>query len=42
MVARRGRSAVLGERSLGTVDPGALSLLYVLEAVLPVIVKEEA
>lgn len=42
MVARRGRSAVLGERSLGTVDPGARSLLYVLEAALPVIVKEEA
>jgi dihydroxyacetone kinase len=41
MVARRGRSAVLGDRSLGTVDPGARSLLYVLEAVLPVIAKEE-
>jgi dihydroxyacetone kinase len=41
MVARRGRSAVLGDRSLGTVDPGARSMLYVLEAVLPVIAKEE-
>jgi dihydroxyacetone kinase len=42
MVARRGRSSVLGERSLGTVDPGARSLLYVLEAVVPVITSEEA
>ena len=40
MVAKRGRSAVLGERSLGTVDPGARSLLCVLEAVLPVISSE--
>ena len=37
MVAKRGRSAVLGERSLGTVDPGAHSLLLVLEAVASVI-----
>jgi len=37
MVAKRGRSAVLGERSLGTVDPGARSLLLVLEAVASVI-----
>jgi len=41
MIARRGRSAVLGERSVGTVDPGARSLLYVLEAMLPVIASEE-
>jgi dihydroxyacetone kinase phosphoprotein-dependent L subunit len=42
MIAKRGRSSVLGERSLGTVDPGACSLLHVLEAVLPVIASEEA
>jgi dihydroxyacetone kinase phosphoprotein-dependent L subunit len=42
MIAKRGRSSVLGERSLGTVDPGARSLLYVLEALLPVITSEEA
>jgi dihydroxyacetone kinase len=41
MIARRGRSAVLGERSLGTVDPGARSLLLVLEAVAPVIAGSE-
>jgi dihydroxyacetone kinase phosphoprotein-dependent L subunit len=33
MVARRGRSSVLGEQSRGTVDPGARSLLLVLERV---------
>ncbi len=42
MIARRGRSAVLGERSLGTVDPGARSLLLVLEAVAPLIPGFEA
>ena len=42
MIAKRGRSSVLGERSLGTVDPGARSLLNVLEALLPVITSEEA
>ncbi len=41
MIAKRGRSAVLGERSLGTVDPGARSLLLVLEAVAPVIAESE-
>jgi dihydroxyacetone kinase len=33
MVTRRGRAAALGERSRGTVDPGAYSLCLVLEAV---------
>jgi dihydroxyacetone kinase len=42
MVARRGRSAVLGERSLGTVDPGARSLLLVLEAVAPLVASGES
>lgn len=32
LVARRGRSAVLGERSVGTVDPGARSMCLVLGA----------
>jgi dihydroxyacetone kinase len=32
MVARRGRSAKLGERSLGHPDPGAVSLTYLLQA----------
>jgi dihydroxyacetone kinase len=33
MVARRGRSARLGERSLGHRDPGAVSMTYMLQAV---------
>jgi dihydroxyacetone kinase len=33
MVSRRGRSAVLGNRSLGTPDPGAVSMTYCLTAV---------
>ncbi len=33
MVARRGRAARLGERSLGHVDPGAQSVVYLLEVV---------
>ncbi len=33
MVAKRGRSSVLKERSLGTADPGATSMYYVLTAV---------
>jgi dihydroxyacetone kinase len=37
MIPKRGRSAVLGERSLGVIDPGSRSLLLVLEAVSPVI-----
>jgi dihydroxyacetone kinase len=32
MVARRGRAARLGERSRGHVDPGAQSVVYLLEA----------
>lgn len=30
MIARRGRASYLGERSRGTVDPGALSSTYIL------------
>jgi dihydroxyacetone kinase len=41
MVARRGRSARLGERSLGHVDPGAVSMLYVLQAVGDVLAESE-
>jgi dihydroxyacetone kinase phosphoprotein-dependent L subunit len=33
MVSRRGRSSRLGERSLGHLDPGAMSMLYMLQAV---------
>lgn len=33
MIASRGRSAVLKEKSRGTADPGATSMYYVLEAV---------
>ena len=33
LVSRRGRSAVLGERSRGTPDPGAVSIAYCLSAV---------
>ena len=33
MIARRGRSARLGERSLGHRDPGAVSMTYLLQAV---------
>jgi dihydroxyacetone kinase len=32
MVARRGRAARLGERSVGHVDPGAQSVVYLLRA----------
>ncbi|MFN3981690.1 MAG: dihydroxyacetone kinase subunit DhaL [Caldilinea sp.] len=32
MIARRGRSAKLGERSLGHADPGATSIFYLLQA----------
>ena len=37
MVSRRGRSAVLGERSLGTPDPGAVSLVHCLTAVADIL-----
>ncbi len=40
MIASRGRSAVLKERSLGTQDPGATSMYYVLEAVGRVLAEE--
>jgi dihydroxyacetone kinase phosphoprotein-dependent L subunit len=40
MVAARGRSAVLKERSLGTQDPGATSVYYVLRAVGEVLMAE--
>jgi dihydroxyacetone kinase len=33
MIARRGRSSVLKEKSLGTQDPGATSIYHVLTAV---------
>ena len=33
LVSKRGRSAVLGERSRGTLDPGAASMVYCLSAV---------
>ncbi len=33
MIAKRGRSSKLGERSLGTADPGATSMLYLLLSV---------
>lgn len=42
MVASRGRSATLGERSLGHRDPGAVSLTYLLEAVDKVIGEAES
>ncbi|MGL4650851.1 MAG: dihydroxyacetone kinase subunit DhaL [Caldilineaceae bacterium] len=32
MVSRRGRSSRLGERSRGHLDPGAISMLYLLQA----------
>jgi dihydroxyacetone kinase len=37
MVARRGRAAPFGERTLGTVDPGALSTVHILRAVVEVL-----
>lgn len=42
MVASCGRSATLGERSLGHRDPGAVSLTYLLEAVDKVIGEAES
>jgi dihydroxyacetone kinase len=33
MTAKKGRAAALGERSLGTVDPGARSMELILEAI---------
>ncbi|MCS6826123.1 MAG: dihydroxyacetone kinase subunit DhaL [Caldilinea sp.] len=40
MVARRGRSAKLGERSLGHPDPGATSLVYLLQAMEAALTEE--
>lgn len=40
MSAKRGRSAVLKERSVGTQDPGATSIFYVLEAVGKILEEE--
>jgi dihydroxyacetone kinase len=41
MIARRGRSARLGERSRGHLDPGAVSLLIMLQAVGNVLASAE-
>jgi dihydroxyacetone kinase len=35
LVARRGRSRIHGDRSLGTPDPGALSFALIVRAVEP-------
>lgn len=40
MVAKRGRSAKLGERSLGHPDPGATSLVYLLQAMGDVLAQQ--
>jgi|BarGraNGADG00212_2_1021979.scaffolds.fasta_scaffold14052_3 dihydroxyacetone kinase phosphoprotein-dependent L subunit len=40
MVTRRGRAAALGEKSRGSVDPGAYSLCLILEAVSASLVRE--
>ena len=40
MIARRGRSSVLKEKSLGHLDPGAASMAYVLAAVGEVLQQE--
>lgn len=40
MVAKRGRSSRLAERSLGHPDPGAYSMLYILQAIGPVLAKQ--
>lgn len=41
MVARRGRSRVLGERSRGTPDPGATSFAVLMSALTPYFSQEE-
>jgi L-erythrulose 1-kinase len=41
LVARRGRSRVLGERSLGTPDPGAVSFAVLMNTVADRLDKEE-
>ena len=40
MVSKRGRSAVLKDKSLGHLDPGAASMYYVLEAVGGVLAEQ--
>ncbi|MFO7632088.1 MAG: dihydroxyacetone kinase subunit DhaL [Caldilinea sp.] len=40
MVAKRGRSAKLGERSLGHPDPGAISVTYLLQSMGNTLVAE--
>ncbi len=42
MVAKRGRSAKLAERSLGHADPGAYSMLYLLQATGAVLEEQRA
>lgn len=42
MVARRGRSARLGERSLGHRDPGAVSMTYLLQAAGAALAEQDA
>jgi dihydroxyacetone kinase len=37
IAARRGRSRVLGDKSIGTADPGATSLVLLLDALAPVL-----
>jgi dihydroxyacetone kinase len=39
MMSKRGRSAVLKEKSLGHLDPGAASMYYVLEAISRVLAE---
>jgi len=40
IAARRGRSRVLGDKSIGTVDPGAASLVLLLDALAPVLTPD--
>jgi len=42
MVARVGRARPHGEKSLGTPDPGAVSFVIVVKAVLPVLARDSA
>lgn len=39
MRAHRGRAAALGDRSIGTADPGAVSMLHILDAVVRVLTE---
>jgi len=39
LVSRRGRASRLGERSRGHIDPGAMSMLYMLRAVGAVLIE---